>query len=69
MKSLALAAIRGYQQMISPVLPKACRFEPTCSHYSYEAVEKHGVVRGVWLSVLRLTRCHPLHTRGYDPVP
>ena len=69
MKSLALAAIRGYQQMISPVLPKACRFEPTCSHYSYEAVEKHGVVRGVWLTVRRLTRCHPLHTRGYDPVP
>lgn len=69
MKSLALRAIRAYQRAISPVLPQACRFEPTCSHYSYEAVEKHGVLRGSWLTLRRLARCHPLHKPGYDPVP
>ncbi|MCH7699496.1 MAG: membrane protein insertion efficiency factor YidD [Chloroflexi bacterium] len=69
MKSLALVAIRGYQRVISPVLPLACRFEPTCSHYSYEAVEKHGLIRGGWLALRRLGRCNPLQKPGYDPVP
>lgn len=69
MKRLALFAIRGYQRLISPILPSACRFDPTCSHYSYEAVEKHGVLRGGWLAIRRLARCHPLHAPGYDPVP
>ena len=69
MKSLALVAIRGYQRAISPVLPLACRFEPSCSQYSYEAVEKHGVIRGGWLTVRRLARCNPLQKLGYDPVP
>lgn len=69
MRTLALSAIRGYQRLISPVLPAACRFEPTCSHYCYEAVEKHGLLRGAWLTIRRLAKCHPLHTPGYDPVP
>ncbi len=69
MRALALSTIRGYQRLISPILPKACRFEPTCSHYSYEAVEKHGLLRGAWLTVRRLARCHPFHAPGYDPAP
>ncbi|MEX0786547.1 MAG: membrane protein insertion efficiency factor YidD [Dehalococcoidia bacterium] len=69
MKRLVLSAIRTYQRGISPGLPAACRFEPSCSHYGYEAIEKHGLVRGGWLMVRRLARCHPLHATGYDPVP
>ena len=69
MKSIGLLALRGYQRAISPLLGTACRFEPTCSQYSYEAVEKHGLLRGVWLSLRRLIRCHPLQKPGYDPVP
>ena len=69
MKWLALATIRVYQRAISPYLPRACRFEPSCSQYSYEAVQKHGFLRGAWLAVRRLVRCHPLQTPGYDPVP
>jgi len=69
MKRIALVAIRGYQGAISPMLPKACRFEPSCSQYSYEAVEKHGLLRGGWLTLRRLLRCHPFQTPRYDPVP
>lgn len=69
MKRLALAAIRTYQRTMSPGLPPACRFDPSCSHYGYEAIEKHGLVRGGWLMVRRLARCHPFHATGYDPVP
>lgn len=69
MRSVALLAIRGYQRAISPALPKSCRFEPTCSQYSYEAVQKHGLFRGAWLTLRRLARCHPFHEPGYDPVP
>lgn len=67
--------IRGYQLLISPLLsyiagPGAgCRFEPTCSQYMLEAVEKHGVARGLWLGVRRLARCHPWGGKGLDPVP
>jgi putative membrane protein insertion efficiency factor len=69
MKYLALALIRFYKKFISPVLPSACRFYPTCSQYSYQAIEKYGLIKGGWLSVKRLGRCHPFHPGGYDPVP
>ncbi|MBE7554243.1 MAG: membrane protein insertion efficiency factor YidD [Anaerolineales bacterium] len=68
-KYLALALIRFYQKFISPALPPACRFYPTCSHYSYQAIEKYGLIKGGWLAVKRLGRCHPFHPGGYDPVP
>jgi len=69
MRQLALLAIRGYQRSISPALPRVCRFEPSCSHYGYEAIERYGLVRGSWLALRRLARCHPLHAMSYDPVP
>ncbi|MCC6612048.1 MAG: membrane protein insertion efficiency factor YidD [Anaerolineae bacterium] len=69
MKSLALAAIRFYKRFISPMLPSSCRFQPTCSQYTYEAIEKYGVFRGTWLGIRRISRCHPLNPGGYDPVP
>ncbi|HEU4648212.1 MAG TPA: membrane protein insertion efficiency factor YidD [Gemmatimonadales bacterium] len=61
--------IRLYQLVISPVLPPACRFTPSCSHYALEAVTRHGALRGSWLAVRRLARCHPFHPGGFDPVP
>jgi putative membrane protein insertion efficiency factor len=69
MKPLVLALIRLYQNTISKVLPPSCRFYPSCSQYGYEAVSKYGVLRGGWLAVRRLARCHPLNPGGYDPVP
>jgi uncharacterized protein len=68
--TLALGAIRCYQAALSPLLWSTCRYHPTCSHYTYEAIEKHGLARGVWLGLKRLLRCHPFTRRsGYDPVP
>jgi uncharacterized protein len=64
-----VALIRGYQVAISPLLPPACRFTPTCSQYAREAIEKHGAARGGWLATRRLLRCHPWGGSGYDPVP
>jgi putative membrane protein insertion efficiency factor len=61
--------IGAYRRSISPSLGPACRFEPTCSHYAHEAIERHGAIRGVWLAARRLLRCRPLGGRGYDPVP
>lgn len=61
--------IRGYQAGISPGLGVMCRFEPTCSRYGYEAIERHGAIRGAWLTVRRIGRCHPGTRGGYDPVP
>jgi hypothetical protein len=69
MKSLALALIRFYKKVISPALPSACRFEPTCSVYTYQAIEKYGVIKGSWMGMKRIARCHPFHPGGYDPVP
>lgn len=68
MKRLALAGIRTYRRRVSPGLPPACRFQPTCSAYAYEAIEAHGIVRGVALATWRLIRCNPLNDGGYDPV-
>ncbi|MFO7536437.1 MAG: membrane protein insertion efficiency factor YidD [Chloroflexota bacterium] len=69
MKTVALAIIRFYQKAISPLLPPSCRFTPTCSHYSYEAIHKYGFIKGGWLAVRRIGRCHPFNPGGYDPVP
>ncbi len=69
MKGLALGLIRFYQRYLSPSRPAACRFQPTCSHYGYEAIERHGVLRGSWLTLWRLIRCNPFNHGGYDPVP
>jgi uncharacterized protein len=62
-------AIRGYQLIISPLLPPSCRFTPSCSQYALEAVGRHGALRGSWLAARRLARCHPFHPGGFDPVP
>jgi putative membrane protein insertion efficiency factor len=68
MQIVVMAALRGYKLFISPLLPSACRYRPTCSEYMLGAVEQYGVVRGVWLGLKRLGRCHPFHEGGYDPV-
>ncbi len=68
MSRLALWLIRGYQRAFAGKAP-TCRFQPTCSHYGYESIERHGLARGGWLTVRRLLRCHPWHAGGYDPVP
>ena len=62
------AAIRGYRLLLSPLLPPSCRFEPSCSRYMEEAIQRHGLLRGGWKGARRLLRCHPFHPGGYDPV-
>lgn len=69
MKRLALGSIRFYQRRISPGLPAACRYQPTCSHYAYEAIERFGLWQGGRMALTRLLRCTPLHRGGFDPVP
>lgn len=69
MKRLLIALIRVYQYAISPFLGRSCRHYPSCSAYAVEAVEKHGAIKGGWLSAKRISRCHPWHPGGYDPVP
>ncbi len=75
MKALIIYPVRIYQLFISPVLGPRCRYSPTCSQYMIEAVQTHGVIKGLWLGIKRLSKCHPLghrhwkKTKGYDPVP
>lgn len=68
-RGLALSLLRFYKRFISPLLPPMCRFEPTCSMYTMQAVEKYGTLRGSWLGIRRLARCHPFNPGGWDPVP
>ena len=66
---LLVAVLRGYQRWISPALGPRCRFAPSCSRYAVEALERHGLLRGTWLTVRRVARCHPWNPGGHDPVP
>lgn len=68
-KNLLRFVVRAYQWTVSPLLPRACRFHPSCSDYACEALERHGACRGSWLAARRLLRCGPWHGGGYDPVP
>lgn len=67
-KELVVGCIRVYQSTLSRALPPVCRFYPSCSQYAVEAVDKHGVARGLWLAAKRISRCHPFNPGGYDPV-
>jgi len=67
-KTILLGAIKLYKYAISPLLPDSCRFVPTCSEYSAEAIKRYGAVKGSYLSLKRILRCHPFHNGGYDPV-
>jgi putative membrane protein insertion efficiency factor len=69
MGTILMGLIRLYQKTLSRALPPSCRFEPSCSQYGYEAIEKYGALKGSWLAVKRVSRCHPFHPGGYDPVP
>jgi len=60
--------LRGYKRFVSPILPSACRFYPSCSEYMMDAIAKYGAARGVWMGIKRIGRCHPFHAGGYDPV-
>ena len=69
MKAALLALLRGYQYAVRPMLGANCRFAPSCSDYARDAIEKHGALKGGWLALRRVLRCHPYHPGGYDPVP
>lgn len=69
MKQLLLGLIKFYRKYISPMTPPACRFHPTCSQYGLEAIETHGAMKGAYLTVKRILKCHPFHPGGFDPVP
>ncbi|BDG46077.1 MULTISPECIES: membrane protein insertion efficiency factor YidD [Parageobacillus] len=68
-KKLLISFIRFYQIFISPLKPPTCRFYPTCSHYGLEAVKRFGAIKGGWLTMKRILKCHPFHPGGFDPVP
>jgi len=67
--TLMVGMVRFYQKFISPLTPPSCRYTPTCSQYAIEALKKHGPIKGLWLTIRRLLRCHPWGGHGYDPVP
>ena len=69
MKWFLLKIIRGYQLFLSPVLGSSCRFEPTCSSYTHQAIDQHGAIKGTFLGIKRIGKCHPWGKGGYDPVP
>jgi putative membrane protein insertion efficiency factor len=69
MAKVLLALVAAYRYLLSPMLGRNCRFFPSCSEYAMEALERHGALRGTWLTVRRVARCHPWHPGGYDPVP
>ena len=66
---IVVLLIRGYQRVLSPLLPACCIYRPTCSQYALEAVTRYGAVKGGWMAIKRICRCHPFHKGGYDPVP
>jgi putative membrane protein insertion efficiency factor len=68
-RRLLVLLVRTYQRLVSPVLPSACRFYPSCSSYALGAIERHGPLKGSWLAARRVARCHPFHPGGIDPVP
>ncbi len=68
-KTLMIGLVRCYQRFLSPLLPNVCRYRPTCSEYFIEALQTHGVVKGSWLGIKRILRCHPWGGSGYDPIP
>ncbi|MED3549039.1 membrane protein insertion efficiency factor YidD [Cytobacillus praedii] len=69
LKQLMIGIIRFYQIVISPLKPPTCRFYPTCSHYGLESVKRFGALKGGWLAIKRIVKCHPFHPGGFDPVP
>lgn len=69
MKKTLTFIIKIYQKIISPLTPPSCRFYPTCSHYGIEAIDTHGALKGSWLAVRRISKCHPFHEGGFDPIP
>ena len=69
MKKILILLIRFYQNFISPMFPAKCRFYPTCSQYTLEAIKEHGAIKGIYLGIRRILKCHPFHEGGYDPVP
>lgn len=69
MRRVLMTFVQGYRMFLSPLLPPSCRYTPTCSAYALEALERHGALRGSWLTVRRIARCHPFRPGGYDPVP
>ncbi|CDQ11618.1 putative membrane protein insertion efficiency factor [Acidithiobacillus ferrivorans] len=68
-RHVAVVVVRGYQYVISPMLGPRCRFYPTCSEYACQAIERYGIAKGSWLGIKRISRCHPWHSGGVDPVP